>query len=358
MKRGDDIIDVVKSKGLSLREFSKKVSKIVRRFNEITNQLCNNCNVNSSNGDVDFHVFTSVCVYIHNIIPVLEDISIFAELGEELTKLVKECRDVAGEDKTYDDMGRNYEITVKYFKLFNALVKFCHRNYNVAVTSAINRRGYMCMVSNLVGYYCKLSDNAIQYHESLCSLHSSISYADYYTSRNNNSEDGGGNSSSEKSNADVAKTMASFYDQFDKSEDSKKNKNKTSNEILIKMFQMDRVLDGMDDDDDEDSDSSSSENEEEEEEEEIVKKPAKKRKVEDVDSNKKTLPKEPAVKKVKQEEDVEMEEVKEAAAEEEKKEEQEAKEEDATEYDDDTEEDEKAVASDEDEDDEDSKAIF
>nr|QVW09652.1 MAG: hypothetical protein KOBFAEHK_00037 [White spot syndrome virus] len=358
MKRGDDIIDVVKSKGLSLREFSKKVSKIVRRFNEITNQLCNNCNVNSSNGDVDFHVFTSVCVYIHNIIPVLEDISIFAELGEELTKLVKECRDVAGEDKTYDDIIRNYEITVKYFKLFNALVKFCHRNYNVAVTSAINRRGYMCMVSNLVGYYCKLSDNAIQYHESLCSLHSSISYADYYTSRNNNSEDGGGNSSSEKSNADVAKTMASFYDQFDKSEDSKKNKNKTSNEILIKMFQMDRVLDGMDDDDDEDSDSSSSENEEEEEEEEIVKKPAKKRKVEDVDSNKKTLPKEPAVKKVKQEEDVEMEEVKEAAAEEEKKEEQEAKEEDATEYDDDTEEDEKAVASGEDEDDEDSKAIF
>ncbi len=218
-----------------MREFSKKVSKIVRRFNEITNQLCNNCNVNSSNGDVDFHVFTSVCVYIHNIIPVLEDISIFAELGEELTKLVKECRDVAGEDKTYDDIIRNYEITVKYFKLFNALVKFCNRNYNVAVTSAINRRGYMCMVSNLVGYYCKLSDNAIQYHESLCSLHSSISYADYYTSRNNNSEDGGGNSSSEKSNADVAKTMASFYDQFDKSEDSKKNKNKTSNEILIKM---------------------------------------------------------------------------------------------------------------------------
>ncbi|AUO15295.1 WSSV573 [White spot syndrome virus] len=30
----------------------------------------------------------------------------------------------------------------------------------------------------------------------------------------------------QKKNADVAKTMASFYDQSDKSEDSKKNKNK------------------------------------------------------------------------------------------------------------------------------------
>ncbi|KAK7073852.1 hypothetical protein SK128_001449, partial [Halocaridina rubra] len=153
MKRDGSVFDYMQENKMSLREFSLKTGKLVREFNALTTRIV-----------------VGIC------------------RKRRIEERSEACRQVTPENKTAEQVISEPENVRVYFSLFKFLIKFTLRNYNAAVTSAINRRGYISSIYNITGYrFCNNGD-VIKYHETIASIYSCVSYTDYFSTRGNEVE--------------------------------------------------------------------------------------------------------------------------------------------------------------------------
>ena len=260
LRKGTDIMEQMKSSGLSLREFSNKICRVVRNLNELTNTLCN---ISASLDHVE--AVKAVLAYIRMVMPTLETMLSIVNI-EELQKpfdALKTCMSETGNN----NKSAEKKFLKAAFALFRTIVKFLLRNYNASVAAAINRRGYLCNTATLTGYRFKSDGNVIYYHESIAAVSSCIAYADYFSSR---SDTDGGNSDENGItyiDGTVASLMGDLLDDADNSFCSGKKKNSGGDsETFIKMY-ADELL-GADNDKDEDKEENENEDKEEKNENE------------------------------------------------------------------------------------------
>ena len=178
LKRGSDIVDYMQKQKISLREFSVKLSKAVRNFNELTSNLCD------SYRRLDKPQV--VLSYVFQVMPFLGTILSVVDI-EELQKPYKDLEKCSLMQQ--QEPGKHVKLI---FKLFDAIVKFCLNNYNASVTAAINRRGYLTNTAAITGYRFQFNGDGIIYHETIAAVSSCIAFADYYSSRAVDSKDGAG----------------------------------------------------------------------------------------------------------------------------------------------------------------------
>lgn len=247
LRKGADIVEHLKSLGISLREFSNKTSRVVRNLNELTSKLCN------TSFSTDMDIIGAVLCYINNVMPTLETILSFVNI-EELQKPFDELTACMSESGSNNKSVGKRKLRAS-FALFRVMAKFLLRNYNASVAAAINRRGYLTNTATLTGYRFKSDGNVIYYHETIAAVSSCIAYADYFSSR---SSDADGENSNENGISNIDGTVASLMGDFSdnsnngNSFDPKKNGSGGGDysETFMKLF-ANELLGGKNDEDDE-----------------------------------------------------------------------------------------------------------
>ena len=302
IKSGRDVIDAVKKNGgyaISFRNYSESVSKLTSTFNRLTLSFCDICNqlfnhkedhnqIKNFNG----RIMKNVCSYIEKCAPLIETLLTIAHNDELKTAYDKYKRVILGnEEMMVNDVYENfihllamlfeidYEMSSEsaaalkkllvIFALFKVIAKFSLRNYNAAVCSAINRRGYLCHTSTITGYRFN-SDGvtpSVRFHETIGTISSCLAYSDYFSFASSNN-DGAYEGDNDEKNA-----MDSLFDDDFNETEARNRKTKTDQiGTFLQMFGY-VLLGGDEEEEDKEKDEKmkkkkKKEEEEEEEEEE------------------------------------------------------------------------------------------
>nr|AKS10639.1 wsv285-like protein [Metopaulias depressus WSSV-like virus] len=203
LRKGADIVEHLKSSGISLREFLNKTSRVVRNLNELTSKLCNTFSATD-----DMKTINAILTYIKRVIPTLETILSFVNI-EDLQKPFDELKAYMSETGSNDKSVAKKTLKAS-FALFRALAKFLLRNYNASVAAAINRRGYLTNTATITGYRFKSDGNVIYYHETIAAVSSCVAYADYFSSRSDKDRE----NSDETGMANIDGTVSSLMGDF------------------------------------------------------------------------------------------------------------------------------------------------
>nr|BDT63532.1 MAG: wsv285-like protein [Pasiphaea japonica whispovirus] len=217
LRRDESVFKYMQENNMSLRDFSLKSGSVVRQLNALTSQLCNTCNDSNLK---PIHIVACIGNYVYNVLPLLEMLLVFVD-NEELQKEVIACRNITN-TMTCDQILTCPNKLAVYFSLFNFLYKLILRNYNAAVASAYNRRGYLSSISNIVGYRFSNNGDGIKYHETIVSVNSCISYADYFSTRGCGQSDA---ATIHNEALNIDKTIATMSSQFDSEGKDTKSEN-------------------------------------------------------------------------------------------------------------------------------------